>query len=58
MSNDESISKLILVVEDSAFVALDLQETLLDAGFRVLGPAGTVTEALKLIDDHRPDFGA
>ena len=47
---------LILVVEDSVVVALDLEQALLDAGFRVLGPAFAVAEALELLIDHRPDF--
>jgi len=43
-------AKLVLVVEDEFLVALDIETILLDAGFDVLGPAGTVAEALRLID--------
>jgi CheY-like chemotaxis protein len=40
----------ILVVEHQAIVALDLQRTLRDAGYRVIGPASTVAEAERLIE--------
>ena len=37
-------------------MALDLQEALIEAGFRFLGPAYAVSEALDLLVEHRPDF--
>lgn len=40
----------ILVVEDEAVVALDLQQMLRDAGFRVAGPAATLGDIQRLID--------
>ncbi|MBP1807713.1 response regulator [Rubellimicrobium aerolatum] len=46
---------LILVVEDEVFIALDLAATLEEAGYRVLGPAGTVAAALRLLGQERPD---
>ncbi|MEK0085600.1 hypothetical protein [Benzoatithermus flavus] len=46
---------LVLVVEDEALTALDLEYTLLDAGYRVLGPAGRVEDALGLVRSTRPD---
>jgi len=45
----------ILVVEDEALVALELQLSLTEAGFAVLGPAPTVAAALALLAKHRPD---
>jgi DNA-binding response OmpR family regulator len=39
----------ILVVEDEAVVALDLQRTLREAGYRVVGPAASLTDVQKLI---------
>ncbi|MDP9592089.1 UNVERIFIED_ORG: DNA-binding response OmpR family regulator [Shinella zoogloeoides] len=48
-------SLCVLVVEDEFFIALELETTLIDAGFRVLGPVGTVADALDVIEDDRPD---
>ncbi len=48
-------TKCVLVVEDEFLVALDMQIVLAEAGFDVLGPAGNVAEALRLIDDRQPD---
>lgn len=39
----------VLVVVDDAVTALDLQRLLRDAGFRVVGPASTVTDIQRLI---------
>jgi CheY-like chemotaxis protein len=39
----------ILVIEESAVVALDLQRILREAGYRVVGPAPSVTDAKRLI---------
>jgi DNA-binding response OmpR family regulator len=38
----------ILVVEDEAFIALDLQATLTDAGAEVIGPSLTLEQAFAL----------
>jgi PAS domain S-box-containing protein len=46
----------VLIVEDEAIVAAELAETLKRHGFDVIGPAGTVDRALKLIDDQLPRF--
>jgi CheY-like chemotaxis protein len=54
----------ILIVEDEAFVALDLALSVEDAGGTVIGPAATLKEALSLLggrisgailDVHLPD---
>ena len=45
----------ILVVEDEALIAMDLQALLEDAGYRVLGPANSSAAALALIDADAPD---
>jgi CheY-like chemotaxis protein len=45
----------VLVVEDEAFIALDLQALLEDAGYRVMGPASSPAAALKLLDHSDPD---
>jgi CheY-like chemotaxis protein len=41
--------KRLLVVEDEYLIAADLAATLEEAGAEVVGPAGTVTDALELI---------
>jgi two-component system, response regulator PdtaR len=48
-------SFLVMIVEDEALLALDLELTVLRHGWRVLGPAATVTEALDLLKTDRPD---
>jgi DNA-binding response OmpR family regulator len=45
------MSARVLIVEDEAILALDLAEQLSVAGFQVVGPAPSVTKALKLIAD-------
>ena len=40
----------ILVIKDEAIVALDLQRTLREAGYRVVGPAATMEDIQRLID--------
>jgi DNA-binding response OmpR family regulator len=41
---------LVLVVEDEALIALDLELLLGRHGWRVLGPAATVAQALRLLE--------
>jgi CheY-like chemotaxis protein len=45
----------ILVVEDEALIAMDLQALLEEAGYDVLGPANSSAAALALIDTVEPD---
>ena len=45
----------VLIVEDEMLIALDIQMMLEDNGFQVVGPAGSVDSALRLLDDIRPD---
>ncbi|WP_029000859.1 hybrid sensor histidine kinase/response regulator [Azohydromonas australica] len=49
-------SPAILIVEDDAVIALDLQLQLEDMGYRVVGPADSAALALSLVLDHRPDL--
>jgi CheY-like chemotaxis protein len=46
---------LVLVVDDEVLIALDVALTLEDAGYRVLGPALTLDEAMNLIERDKPD---
>src|SRR3954466_1731127 len=45
----------ILIVEDQAIIALDLESAVEDANGRVIGPASTVREALKLLHANEVD---
>jgi len=45
----------ILVVEDEALIAMDLQALLEEAGYDVLGPANSSAAALAIIDREEPD---
>jgi len=47
----------ILVVEDEAIVAMLVEDGLLDAGARVVGPASSIEEALHLIEGAVADGG-
>jgi two-component system, response regulator PdtaR len=47
--------RLVLVVEDELLIAMDLELLLQRNGWRVLGPAATVTEALWLLQGATPD---
>lgn len=45
----------VLIVEDEMMIALDIQMMLEDNGYQVVGPAGSVESALRLLEDIRPD---
>jgi len=51
----DSTMVTVLVVEDEALIALNLQMLLEDAGYQVLGPASTPGEAMSLLDGRDPD---
>ena len=46
--------KTVLVVEDEFLIALDHALLLERAGWHVLGPAATIAEALRLLEEERP----
>ena len=50
-------SRRVLVVEDEPIVAMLLENQLAEAGAVVLGPAGSVGEALRLIDAAAAEGG-
>lgn len=45
-----------LIVEDDVFLAMDLEESLIEEGYEVIGVARNVAEAEKLLETRRPDF--
>lgn len=49
------MSKLVLVVDDEALIALDIADTVESSGCRVLGPAFSLSEAGALIDTQTPE---
>ena len=50
--------RLVLVVEDEILIAMDLELLLQRNGWRVLGPAATVAEALWLLQGETPDVAS
>ncbi len=42
----------VLIVEDEFLIAMDLAETVREAGAEVVGPAASVNEALDLLTSH------
>jgi PAS domain S-box-containing protein len=46
----------ILIVEDEALIAAQLQHTLTGAGYRVLPPVSTGEEALVVVEKNQPDL--
>src|SRR3954466_1065164 len=50
-------ARRVLVVEDEAIVAMLVEDKLAEAGAMVLGPAGSVAEALRLIEAAATDGG-
>jgi DNA-binding response OmpR family regulator len=45
----------VLVVDDEALLAMQTEMLLADGGFRVIGPAATVAEAIRLAETESPD---
>jgi len=50
-------SKRILLVEDEGLIAMMMEQSLRDLGFEVVGPFGTVHEALAAVDREHVDAG-
>jgi two-component system, response regulator PdtaR len=48
------VSRTILIVEDEFLIAMDLQLLLEESGWQVFGPAGSVRDALRLIEVELP----
>lgn len=56
MSSDDSLNGLrVLVVEDEALVAMLVEDMLSDFGCTVLGPAGSIRQALEAIEQEAPE---
>lgn len=48
-------SKLVLIVEDEALVAMEMERRVLGLGYAVLGPTPTVAQTQALLDRTMPD---
>jgi len=53
--NGEVMRRIVLVVEDEFFIAIERESVLTKEGFEVLGPASSVHQALELLKSQRPD---
>jgi DNA-binding NtrC family response regulator len=47
--------KRILVIEDEALLSMDIEASLIEAGYAVVGPAATVERARQLVAEERLD---
>ena len=51
-----NIMMKILIVEDEPFVAMDLEDTILDAGHEVVGTAQTAEQSMQLVKEKQPNL--
>ncbi len=51
-----SEQRIVLLVEDEAMIGMATADALEDAGFVVVGPAGTTADALAWLARSKPDF--
>lgn len=56
--NDLAKRRSILIVEDEYFIADDMARALADQGAEIIGPVGSVEEALELLKQHDNLSGA
>jgi DNA-binding response OmpR family regulator len=55
MTQQATSRPLVLVLEDEALIALNLQDELQDAGYAIAGPFITCAAALEWLGTHTPD---
>lgn len=55
MTRDAVAGRRVLVVEDEALIALEIESSLLALGVDVVGPTGSLATAMKLADDPTLD---
>jgi len=46
----------VLIVDDEWFISMEMKDTLEDAGFDVIGVAGSAEEAVCMAEQHQPDL--
>ena len=49
-------NQTVLIVEDDAIIAMELEDTLLEQGWDVVGPAPSVEQAVKLLEKTLPQI--
>ena len=54
-SPDDIRGRRILIAEDEAMIALDLESFLQDLGCEIIGPVANVEDLVQQIETHRPD---
>ena len=54
--NDDGLPRSILVVEDEALLAMDVEMVLRNAGFRVVGPAENSARAMAILREETLDL--
>jgi DNA-binding response OmpR family regulator len=52
----ERAHSTVLLVEDDPLVAMDVERVLADAGYKVIGPAGSSADALSILRKVAPDL--
>jgi len=55
VSGPETLARVV-IAEDEAIIRLDLKEILSSAGYDVVGETGRGDEAVKLVEQHKPDL--
>ena len=55
-ARSEDRNPTVLIVEDEALTAMDLAKRVTDAGYRVIGPSGTMDQAREAVDREMPDL--
>jgi CheY-like chemotaxis protein/DNA-directed RNA polymerase specialized sigma24 family protein len=53
---DRDLSSRVLIIEDEAIIALDLENLVTELGHTVVGVADTRDDAVAMARDHRPDL--
>ena len=53
---DVAKKRTVIVAEDESLIRMDIVETLREHGFDVIGEAGDGEQAVKLVQEHKPDL--
>ena len=51
-----AIAGRVLIIEDEAIIAMDLETIVAEMGHTVVGNARTQDEALRMVTEHKPDL--